>query len=404
MTPQTLRPKLFTQVVNSNTFQLATYATGETSVTYTNTIDHETAMQLYVGQPVSVTGGLIVSDAAAATNAITAIAVNVDTTSLDITFTADINTTLPVDSVVTVSGITGMGAGDPNGTGTVTAVSVGANNKVLTVSLLGTGVTVGGGISYATSKVVKHGAGTPLETTVTSITMNASSPPTPTITIADAIPAALIWDNTAAVIKARGSSVNNSDLTYKINEVQLQLYTIKLSNGQGDKMMNSLKSGVVIPFNTYTLERVNVSAIGANLNHSRQFEIDPNCVNVLAINPLVGQDDPFLSRQNHIANFRWNLNGVNTTSRDIVPFDALYYDRLLNSMANGQLPIGNLMLIRDASDSPVWATASASLSMLVLPQGIQSSDRYQTLQVNWQQNGSAGTANILHLYKQLKNN
>ena len=140
--------------------------------------------------------------------------------------------------------------------------------------------------------------------------------------------------------------------------------------------MNSLKSGVVIPFNTYTLERVNVQAIGANLNYSRQFEIDPNCVNVLAINPLVGQNDPFLSRQNHIANFRWNLNGVNTTSRDVVPFDALYYDRLLNSMAHGQLPIGNIMLIRDAANNPVWATASTSLSMLVLPQGIQSSDRY----------------------------
>ena len=86
-----------------------------------------------------------------------------------------------------------MGAGDPNGTGTITAVSVaaGGNNKVLTVSLLGTGVTVSGGINYAASKVVKHGAGTDLATTVTSITMNASSPPTPTIGIADAIPATL---------------------------------------------------------------------------------------------------------------------------------------------------------------------------------------------------------------------
>ena len=149
----------------------------------------------------------------------------------------------------------------------------------------------------------------------------------------------------AKTLTAKASGVNNNALTYRINEAQLLLYAVKLSSAQSDKMGGKLKRGVNLPFITYSVERVNVDQIQANQTYDRQFELEPGCLNVMTMNPLISEDDPFLSRQDNIANYRWNLNGINTTSHDVVPYNALYLDRFLNSMASGGVKVNNLRFV-----------------------------------------------------------
>ena len=155
-----------------------------------------------------------------------------------------------------------------------------------------------------------------------------------------------------------------------------------------------LKKGVSMPYTTYHLERVNVNQVGANLTYDRQFEIEPNCMNAMIITPIVSQDDHFISRRDNLEQYRFNLNGIDTTNRDIMPYAPLYYDRVIASSASGNLKLNNLILNRGTS---------SETSTLILPQPIPLIPKFQTLQLHAQQNSNASNSNkILHLFKQVQ--
>lgn len=217
------------------------------------------------------------------------------------------------------------------------------------------------------------------------------------------ITATLVVD-TAQTATASGtvtSIESGSTVTYNIKEVNLLLYSIKLSQAQSQNMDNVLQQGANISFNTWTLERVNVLTIPKNTHYNRQFEIEPNVKNCLIMTPLPAKADPFLSRNDNINSYRFNLNTIDTTSRDVVPYGAIYNDRLMASCATSKINLNNNILF-DRANSITDGT-QVQESPLMLPQIVPLVSNYQTLQLQYLQNNLlAGNEKILYLFKNIQ--
>jgi len=195
------------------------------------------------------------------------------------------------------------------------------------------------------------------------------------------------------------TGTDNNAIKYQINDVQLKLYQYNVGPSQVQSMNSRLKNGLTMEYMTYSLERVNLPTISANATYDRQFDIEPNCVNAFAVIPIdsVANYNPFLTRRDNINSYRWRLNGIDTTDRDIVPFQSLYHDRLMASLTSGRVKVKNLRLFNSEGGNQVKD------SNLMIPQPIPLSEKPQVLQLRTHQNATGGTASrTLHLYKQVQ--
>jgi len=145
------------------------------------------------------------------------------------------------------------------------------------------------------------------------------------------------------------AALKNTAITYEIMNVDMEIYQYQLNDGQKSKLNSNMKKGLNLGFMTWSLERVNMPAVAAGQTYQRQFDLEPNCVNVFGMMPkqfsaadAVAQ--PLFSVNQDFTNYRWRLNTVDTTSQDVVPYQSLYNDRLMATLTNGYLKIKNLRL------------------------------------------------------------
>lgn len=232
------------------------------------------------------------------------------------------------------------------------------------------------------------------------------------------------WNNSIALdttntntIKARFKSKNataalkNTAITYEIMDVDMEIYQYQLNDGQKSKLNSNMKKGLNLGFMTWSLERVNMPAVAAGQTYQRQFDLEPNCVNVFGMMPkqfsaanAVAQ--PLFSVNQDFTNYRWRLNTVDTTSQDVVPYQSLYNDRLMATLTNGYLKIKNLRL--SAGQGPdasiVSGKASSDVKTFLIPTPIPKSESNQVLQLRMLKNAnSADVGNtILHVWKHIQ--
>ncbi|MDF1853377.1 MAG: hypothetical protein P1U85_21245 [Verrucomicrobiales bacterium] len=201
------------------------------------------------------------------------------------------------------------------------------------------------------------------------------------------------------------SAITNANLTYEIQDVKLKVYQYLLSSKQQESLNSKMKKGINLGFSTYSLERVNLNdALGVSQTYDRQFDIEPNCYNVMALSPIqnTASYNPFWGRQDNLAKYRWRLNGIDTTDRDISPYKSLYNDRLMATLSSGQYKAKNLNLKRNDS-TPVADVNIPKDSLLIIPQPIPLSNNNQVLQIRTVQGATASTANkTFHLFKQVQ--
>lgn len=191
----------------------------------------------------------------------------------------------------------------------------------------------------------------------------------------------------------------NSDIKYQIDDVQLKLYQYTVGAKQVQSMNSRLKNGLTMEYMTYSLERVNLPTISANSTFDRQFEIEPNVMSAMAMIPIenINGYNPFLARRDNIDAYRWRLNGIDTTDRDVLPYKSLYHDRLMATLTSGRVRVKNTRLQNSESGN------QSKDSIFMIPTPIPLSDKNQVLQIRTHQNNNAGTASrTLHLYKQVQ--
>ena len=215
-----------------------------------------------------------------------------------------------------------------------------------------------------------------------------------------------------------GAALDNFNITYSISDVDVQVYQYTLGDSQKAKLNSNMKKGISLGFMTYSLERVNLPTITKGQQFTRQIDLEPGVVNVFAMMPKQFDTDdqaqPLFSINDGFSNYRYRLNGIDTTgSSDVVPYQSLYYDRLMATLSNGYLKIKNLRLSagkapentntdNSAIDSPA-TDASVKSYMMATP--IPKSDSNQILQLKMlKKNDSVQSAGstILHVWKQVQ--
>lgn len=239
---------------------------------------------------------------------------------------------------------------------------------------------------------VINGSAVDVDTSIVSISADVNNKIT--LVLADDIGSAT-YVSTAMFVSSRVSSVADANITYRIKELQLNLYKVNLSSAQNDALGMKLKKGVNMPYTTFNLERVNMPNINANQVYNRQYEIEPQCPNVFVSIPDPADLDPFVGRLDNLKEYRYNLNGLDTTSRDILPFSALYYDRLLAWGANSSIGLKSLQL-EIAADVGLF-------SKFIIPQTMPMTKNFQVLQLQFRQGAVNAVPNkILYLFKQVE--
>lgn len=209
---------------------------------------------------------------------------------------------------------------------------------------------------------------------------------------------------------AGATALKNTDITYEIMDVEMGVYQYQLNDGQKSKLNSNMKKGLNLGFMTWSLERVNMPDVAKGQQYTRQFDIEPNCCNVIAMMPKQFNTDdlaqPLFSVNQEFSNYRWRLNTVDTTSQDVVPYQSLYNDRLMATLTNGYLKIKNLRLSagQGPDDSIKSANNSADVKTFLIPTPIPKTDSNQVLQLRMLKKLDTTDAGntILHVWKHIQ--
>ena len=276
-----------------------------------------------------------------------------------------------VGDTVTISGAT-ANTGDEttaiNSTFTITAVA--GNN--ITINIDTSGFT-GGQINVGAAKLVVH-----RNKTIKSSEFDKTNN-TVTYTLDSALTNPWTADG-AASFKAVANAAADSTLTYEINDVDIIAYQYLLGDSQINSLESKMKRGLNMEFLTYDLERINMPEVALNTQYDRQFDCGANTINAIMMTP---QNGFLTSGSDNVKSFRWRVNGLETTNRDIVLGQSLYNDRLMSVLSSGSIKVKNL--------APVSFLAGQSLAV---------SPERQVVQVRLNQGSVASNAKILYLYKQ----
>jgi hypothetical protein len=190
------------------------------------------------------------------------------------------------------------------------------------------------------------------------------------------------YGGAVTALSARASAIANVDLSYKINNAQLALVQQVPSPSQQSALSSMLSKSIDIPFFTWNVERVNMPTVGANMKYNKLIDLLPNCRQVFIMVPSPASVDPLSSDQDDQSNYQFSLDTVYTTSRAIVPLDALYHNSLIGGFANCKQALNSL------NGNVIW-------SQLVPVDGMS-----HQLQYEFTQGTNAGTANkIMYVFQ-----
>lgn len=224
---------------------------------------------------------------------------------------------------------------------------------------------------------------------------------------------AVIYAGTAAtknMIKAKQSAISNADLTYQINDVEVEVYQYSLGPNQSNKVKSNMRRGLEMGFTTYALERINLPNIGKDAQYTRQFDLEPNTINCygMLIKHFDAQDQsqPLFAINDNYGDYRWRLDGVDTTSRNVIPYQSLYNDRLLATMQNGYIKVKNLLVTagKDPSTAIESKKEDDAVKTYLIPTPIPKKDENQSIQLRMLRKDvevDAGST-ILYMWKQVE--
>ena len=337
--------------------------------------NNQTAIPYYVGQPVTV-----ISDPVFVAMKATACP-RANPTVITLPYTPT-EMSIAVNDTVTISNIAGGGwAGLLNGDKVVTAID--DANKTITIAVdsssEGADPTT---LPDIVRQVAEQPSGLEQNRVISSIAITSDNEVT--ITVNSSV-GWVPYEAENVKIKGQISGVNNTALSYVVNDAQLRLTQWTLTGNQASKMSGLSTKQLSIPFVSWIVERVNMPTVSADSKYVDLIELHPNCRQVMIMVPDPAGSNPLLSLQDNQQNYRFSLDTIYTTSRAIVPHDALYYDRLIQGLVNSQQAINNYV---GATNPVIWC------------QDVPVDGRSHQLQYEFNQNSNAGTANkVMYVFQ-----
>jgi len=151
-----------------------------------------------------------------------------------------------------------------------------------------------------------------------------------------------------------------------------------------------------IVYSTWTLEETNGNGL---TNYYQQFLVEPSCYNLVAF-PLPSTNDLVASTNaGEIVKWRWTIDNVDATNRDVDLDSPLYLDRLNMTMLNDGKNVKSLVLSTPSGTkktvSDIWTT-NKSVGLLLQPVPITQNRKVVNLKVE-----SGSGVNKFMLYKQV---
>jgi len=152
-----------------------------------------------------------------------------------------------------------------------------------------------------------------------------------------------------------------------------------------------------IDYSTFSTDESNGNGL---TNYQRQFQVEPEAVNVLAMFP--SEFDDLVSENNDVNSFRLRINNHDASDRDISVDSPLYYDRLGMTLGNMGMRLRGLAQNAGApNETTDWDQVynKAGLKVTMLANPLPQTMNEKNLQVNITA-GGAGVKKIA-LFKEL---
>jgi hypothetical protein len=160
------------------------------------------------------------------------------------------------------------------------------------------------------------------------------------------------------------------------------------------RLVAKLPKSMTMNYPRFTIETTNIPT--GTLNFNKIFSVDPSVKNlfVLVVDPTTG----LISALNNpgdaviLASYRWRINNIDKTTRDIVMQSSLEKDTIIQTMNNSSKPLKNLQKFYGLSGTnPIYL----SVPMCAVPYGIP-----KQVQLALQYSAATPNDRILYLVKE----
>ena len=150
-------------------------------------------------------------------------------------------------------------------------------------------------------------------------------------------------------LRMRGSSTEsslqdftNSELSYQIPRAEVVLF-------QSDKQPSDSISTV---YKTWKWEAANIEY---NVDvWNRQFILEPNVYNCfvmfLSLDDTTPSNNSMASGMNSLHGYRWAINNIDNTNRDVKITEKLHLDKLIDTFNNSDVPLKNLNILQNGGE------------------------------------------------------
>jgi len=188
------------------------------------------------------------------------------------------------------------------------------------------------------------------------------------------------------------SAVEQSTLSYNIPRAELVL--VQSGKQSSDDVSKT--------YSTWKMEPTLIENSTSNWQH--QFILEPNVYNSLLLTPQVlsGSTATMISLTDGLTNYRWALDNIDNTNRDVAVNQALHYDKLIDTFNNGDIKLHNLNnnVLNDKESTDI-----AIVPMKIYTgrdnQNVYMNNTSHTLQVTLKSSDNVLTPKNLFLYKQI---
>jgi len=204
----------------------------------------------------------------------------------------------------------------------------------------------------------------------------------------------LTFENAITTLATTGDVFNNVEVdvtAWSSASVEFSFAEIALKKVMSPMGMDE------ISYSTYSTDESNGNGL---LSYQRQFQVEPEAVNVLAMFPSAFDD--LVSENNDINSFRFRINNHDATDRDVSKNSPLYYDRLGMTLGNMGMRLRGLAQNAGApNETTDWDSVytKAGLNIIVMANPLPQTMNEKNLQVNIAA-GGGGVKKII-LYKEL---
>lgn len=219
-------------------------------------------------------------------------------------------------------------------------VCVGSAGLVVGDEFIVTGAVIGGDMTASLTFIVRDHTGIdstpdPITTYITGLSHDADTGKV-TVTWAEPVP---------SVARGQAGGENmaltlldvDADPTWTVTEANLVLHQLLLSPQQIEEMQKNINKGVDIPYMVWDREVVNVNANTTAL--AQQYRLPPQCGNIVILN---SNNTDLVGKTNTVTDYRFEINGTQTTDTNVSVREPLYHDRIVETWSNMNKELKNL--------------------------------------------------------------